>query len=37
MSEDLRNFLQADKEVWTMERARSVEGIIFKKKNPVTS
>ncbi|KAH8941933.1 hypothetical protein BDL97_14G071700 [Sphagnum fallax] len=25
MSEDLRNFLQADKEVWTMERARSVE------------
>jgi sorting nexin-1/2 len=32
MSEDLKNFLQADEEVWAMERARSAEGSVFKKK-----
>ncbi|KAJ7519762.1 hypothetical protein O6H91_20G054800 [Diphasiastrum complanatum] len=31
-SEDLRNFLQADEEIWAMERARSQEGTLFKKK-----
>ncbi|BBN17760.1 sorting nexin-1/2 [Marchantia polymorpha subsp. ruderalis] len=31
-SEDLKNFLQADEEVWAMEKARLLEGSIFKKK-----
>lgn len=32
LSEDLRNFLQADEEVWAAERARSQEGSVFQKK-----
>lgn len=32
LSEDLRNFLQADEEVWAMERARSQEGSVFQKR-----
>jgi len=32
MSEDLKNFLQADEEIWAMERARFMESSVFKKK-----
>jgi sorting nexin-1/2 len=31
-SEDLKNFLQADEEVWAMEKTRSTESSVFKKK-----
>ncbi|KAI5065247.1 hypothetical protein GOP47_0019942 [Adiantum capillus-veneris] len=32
LSEDLRNFLQADEEVWAGERARAQEGSVFQKR-----
>ncbi|KAG0578214.1 hypothetical protein M758_4G005700 [Ceratodon purpureus] len=31
-SEDVKNFLQADEEIWAMEKTRSTESSVFKKK-----
>lgn len=32
LSEDLRNFLQADEELWAAEKARTQEGSVFQKR-----